>query len=1161
MIDSLKKHLDIIGIVLLCAIIWFVAPLISISGEYPFEGIQARLSLTLGACVIYLGYKLYRSSRKKSKNTKFVDRLSSAESNDAVHSRAEKDIISKKFTDACEALKTKKLGENKLLVDLPWYLMMGFPGSGKTSCLAKSNLQMPFDKNINRYADENESGGTRNLVFNITNDAVLVDMAGRYTSQDSRHSSDKSGWSYILASLSSFRKPLALNGVVVTISALDIQTGDISSLENQTMIIRNRLSEMTGLLKQKIPIYFIVTKMDLVLGFTEYFSHLSDREKAAPFGILIDGDYSKNRPVEQDLNQIKSKLQKISDTIQDNVIGRIAQEATQNQNANIMSFPVQFAKFQHNLTVFFELFFEQNVSDKGALCRGVFFVSNIQKGTPLDNIYHSLNKYMEDEKGLEKFKIRAKTGYFIKSLLKNTVIPEQNMVRSFSLVDRTQKFAYRGSTILAAAAGILLAVGLLFLGSSEISAIDSVNRESDSYAALVSESNANHIEQTTAVLTGLMKTQSQTHSDFPTYNHLAGLSQEEKISDQLNASYTEVLYRVFQRNVINYVEQHLNAAIQANDGPTTYTALKTYLMLTAESQRIIPADVIAFFDSTLSKSHLTVTQPDLPRQVIVHLEKLLTPYNTTSAADPALIQRARRTLRNMSKEQRTYLAFVAKYEESQDNAITIDSGDYSLNPIRLKANQQDSTTFHIPGIYTYKGYHEQFLPFIKKSVTTGEDWVYGTVAKTGKRQEDLNKKTIKLLKHRYYRAYLRYWLKVLNRIEFKVDNIRDLADVDQFFYRDSFFVKVMDAAYRNAILSVPNHIHKMVMQPVAEGMPNPIKRFYSEGTFKSLTPIEKKFFPLIKFYANSKRATRYVKLEQAMKGFSERALAIQSSPNGNEQALKELHLLVNNKSKTLSAFNNTRWKNTVGISAVVSNVKSYGFNLYSSMAEEHLREIWQESYDTCIDAISSKYPFASRSAESVDLELFSTYFAPGGIVDKYLDKHIDPLVARRKGSMRWKAKFGFSKGIFNDIALFKRLQKTYFKARKKTLNVSFKLKPTYLSHLAVGVYVDLGGDVLAYEHGPARLSAFQWPSPSGGDFASIRFRPLSGNDDFEFSIENDPWAPIKILAKYLRRSNGSRTYSIAPRIKNMDAALSLVAGSRWNPWNLKGLGRFQCLKL
>ena len=58
-------------------------------------------------------------------------------------------------------------------------------------------------------------GGTRNLDFWFADEAVLVDTAGRYTTQDSDRAVDAGGWKSFLALLKKYRRLQPINGVIV----------------------------------------------------------------------------------------------------------------------------------------------------------------------------------------------------------------------------------------------------------------------------------------------------------------------------------------------------------------------------------------------------------------------------------------------------------------------------------------------------------------------------------------------------------------------------------------------------------------------------------------------------------------------------------------------------------------------------------------------------------------------------------------------------------------------------------------------------------------------------------------------------------------------------------------------------------------------------------
>ena len=83
------------------------------------------------------------------------------------------------FRRSLAELRGSRLGRDGLYA-LPWYLVIGPPGAGKSALLGASGLDLPAE-----FAHVAHGGATRDCDWWLTNEAILLDTAGRFASSDS----------------------------------------------------------------------------------------------------------------------------------------------------------------------------------------------------------------------------------------------------------------------------------------------------------------------------------------------------------------------------------------------------------------------------------------------------------------------------------------------------------------------------------------------------------------------------------------------------------------------------------------------------------------------------------------------------------------------------------------------------------------------------------------------------------------------------------------------------------------------------------------------------------------------------------------------------------------------------------------------------------------
>mgnify|MGYP000430351371 CR=1 FL=1 len=274
--------ISVIGLIVVALLIWFIGPHIKFGSDNfaPLGGEVARLLVIMAMLVLWGLNNLRVSMRNAKSNAALVDDLQGNQSSPgsilSEQRSEEMKILSERFTQALATLKKAQFrgaGSRKALYELPWYIIIGPPGSGKTTALINSSLEFPLAEKFGKEALHGV-GGTRNCDWWFTNEAVLIDTAGRYTTQDSHKIIDSGAWDGFLDLLKRNRRRRPINGAIVAISLQELLTQTEDERIKHSKAIRSRIDELMEKLEIRFPIYLMFTKTDLVSGFSEFFEDL-----------------------------------------------------------------------------------------------------------------------------------------------------------------------------------------------------------------------------------------------------------------------------------------------------------------------------------------------------------------------------------------------------------------------------------------------------------------------------------------------------------------------------------------------------------------------------------------------------------------------------------------------------------------------------------------------------------------------------------------------------------------------------------------------------------------------------------------------------------------------------------------------------------------------
>lgn len=724
--------LAFIGLLVVSLLIWFVGDAIAFYDHRPLGSAGARLALIVLILLIFAlseGVKQYRAWRA---NKALLAAMGEGASSNSALSQREVAELKKRFDDAMGTLRKARFddksgGGRNYLYQLPWYMFIGAPGSGKTTALVNSGLRFPLEGKMGKDAVKG-IGGTRNCDWWFTDEAVLLDTAGRYTTQSSNREVDAAAWTGFLTLLKKFRPAQPLNGAIVTVSLSDLFTSSAAQRDDYARSIRARIQELYSTLGVRFPIYVIVTKTDLLAGFAEFFGDLGREARAQVWGTTFDFPAATGGSLAATFS---TEFDALVTRLNARLTTRMEEERDPQRRATLFAFPQQFAALKEMLKSFLDEAFLSSAFGEEPMVRGVYFTSGTQEGSPFDRVLGNISRAY----GLERLVLppAATSGrsYFLTHLLRGVIFAESDISgRSTVIEKRRGRFALAAYSLLALLS-LLLIVGwtISFVRNQVLikdvaeSAIE-VNKQ---VAALPPLPAGDVIavlpvlDAARAIPTGY----AERDAGVP-MSRAFGLSQSGKLGSEANVAYLNLLRDVFMPRIALRLEQQIRDAASPE---VRYEALKTYIELYDPAHlkaQDVSTWVGADWERTLSRDVTQLQRAALAAHLSTALEQL--PLEMVLPKDQALVDEVRKQLAASSLAERAYSRLKRLGAEGVPDFRVTEAGGPQAALVFTRASGAPLSQ-GLPGMFTLAGYDKGFraqAPLLVKQLGDEEAWVLGT---------------------------------------------------------------------------------------------------------------------------------------------------------------------------------------------------------------------------------------------------------------------------------------------------------------------------------------------------------------------------------------------------------------------------------------------------
>lgn len=594
------------------------------------------------------------------------------------------------------------------LYTLPWYVIIGPPGAGKTTLIQKSGLRL-----ITEEATAGV-GGTRNCDWWFADEAVLIDTAGRYTSQDSDQTRDARGWEGFLRTLRRARPLQPLNGVIVAIGLDELGTARAEALDRHIVTIRARLAELSRTLGLELPVYVMFTKADLVAGFVEFFDDLTVEGRRSVVGhtfALDDG---------ADEHTLAAGFDAVVQALADRVPQRLQDEGDPIRRGAALTYPPRIAELRARAVRLLSGLGQGGTGQGGARLRGFYLTSGVQQGTPFDRLLGDMARTLG--RGT-RARGGAPRAFFVNRLLKDVVIAEAGLARG----DTQRRTRERRAQLAAYAALGVVAVLMLGAWTWSLFANMAGQRETALVAAQLAQ-DARTLDPGDRVSPSASVTEPLDLLDALRAKLPYGVAQAEhpplgerfglyrgNLEDESARAYRDALQRYMLPRLIVTAERALTAS--AGDPVAVYDPLKVYLMLGHQAgAKLDPRYIQGWVEAQLQARELPGEENAATRaRVMTHVAALLADKGrfgrqlTGPLLDEQLVRTAQATVASLSPAQR---ALLLMRQQVQGEDWRMVGGALLPGEADAFGNPQEVAAAKVPYLFTKAGFQKGFVPNI-----------------------------------------------------------------------------------------------------------------------------------------------------------------------------------------------------------------------------------------------------------------------------------------------------------------------------------------------------------------------------------------------------------------------------------------------------------------
>lgn len=978
----------------------------------------------------------------------------------------ELDALRDLFKNAWQFLKTRKV------LDLPWYWVIGTNHSGKTFFIKQGQLKLIPTKDI-ATNPQDETENHKRCNWWVCEQAILVDIPGSYLTTATK---DGINWQYFLSIAQQFLANKPLTGIILTLNLAEWGTFTKTQQQDYAQQLRSTFLLLQKKLKQTCPVYLVLTHLDKIAGFVEFFGDLGHEEQQQAWGFnLIQSAFANDLSLPK---LFKTRFDQLLNRLYTRVIWRTQQERLIEKHALIQHFPWQLESLKESLTNL--LYHLGDVLALSAITplQGVYLVSNLQQGTIVDCIPKAPQGELIPFSQATVTYSKQRTAYFSQQLWHKVILANDTIA-----VKATQKTRFSAFFYLAAA-GLVLSSSLIMAHSfnSKVNQLNTAEIALANYRLL-----AKQLPITAPNLNQVLPALNSFEHAVALLNqvHLPWLIQDLHRPNSLDS----VAEKTYHQTLIHYFLPSLSTLLQpilnnTNDPTLLYGALKIYLML-GDPEHL---DVTAMKNWFGSYWGITLSHnPELQKKLLIHLNALLAKPIPPLVLNQQLIIKARYTLNATPNYQLAY--GILKNENNNGSISPLQFVDPAFNKV--------FTTFgkmpEIPNLYTAKQFQNIYFEQIQKAcmATDNGNWVIGSLnhPELSAAEKQL---LIEKVRIQYLQDYARYWQILLINIAIGGwQNWQQAHDVLTLLANKPIIIN-----QTLTIISDNTSTKQLICKNIASQDLHTIQT-YLTNQFSFATESTNKMHDAIV------QLNRYlddiVNNRDSNKSAFVNAKARFSGSVTNDP-VQQVILVANALPQPLQ-----EWLNSLASNA---------WRLILEHSEQYINQTWQAEIVKLYSVeLNNRYPLVKTSRADINPADFTRFFGPNGNIDRYFKDYLAPFIDTSQTQWSYRMLNGQTINLGdNFLRQLERaaLIRAMFFGKDQQLAVTFSLQPQAFEPGVKSITISLNGQTI--EDLRDEITSphfFTWPGSAKQQTATLIF--LNDQGGKTTKTEFGPWAFFRLL--------------------------------------------------